>query len=300
MLAKVALYSSYLSATALVASLLLSWTRLSAGLLPEGASAPAGARFGLGQGELRAGRRARKRDPGQVAIWVALAALSVSLLTRTVAAGRPPYGSQYEFALAFAWGILVAYAALTRGRRVRGLAPIVLALALGLLVYASTMLSAILPPVPALQNNLLLGLHVGAAILAYGANAVAFAAAGLFLLQRWLRSRRGRYSALLPDVRTLDELGYRAVMVGFPMLAAVLLLGSWWASIAWGYYWNWDPKETATLATWVIYAIYLHTRVTREWQGEASAVLLLLGFAATLFTFAGNLFFQSLHSYSGL
>jgi ABC-type transport system involved in cytochrome c biogenesis permease subunit len=70
--------------------------------------------------------------------------------------------------------------------------------------------------------------------------------------------------------------------------------------VAWGRYWGWDPKETASLVTWLIYATYLHARVVRGWTGRRAAALLLIGFAATLFTYFGNYFFTGLHSYAGV
>jgi ABC-type transport system involved in cytochrome c biogenesis permease subunit len=77
------------------------------------------------------------------------------------------------------------------------------------------------------------------------------------------------------------------------------MLGAYWASIAWGRYWGWDPKETAALVTWLIYAGYLHARALRGWHGVRTAALLLLGFAAVLFTFYGNHFLGGLHTYGG-
>jgi hypothetical protein len=94
--------------------------------------------------------------------------------------------------------------------------------------------------------------------------------------------------------------GYRAVIIGFPVFATLIILGAWWASIAWGRYWGWDPKETSALATWLIYAAYLHARSLRGWSGRPAALLLVVGFGAVLFTFFGNLFFSGLHAYSGL
>ena len=288
-LARLSLYAYFAAACVVAATLLLGW------LAVAGVGAAAG----------RAGRGTRlpARAAGVVLPWgvrLALACLSASVLARAIVAGRPPWANQYEFAVAFAWACLAAYLALARRAEARPMAPGVLALALGLLLYASTLPSAVTPPVPALQSPLLLGLHVGCALVAYAANAVAFVAALLFLVQLWLRWRRGRVSRRLPAPRTLDEVGYGAVMVGFPLLGATLLLGSWWSSIAWGSYWSWDPKQTSTLATWLVYAVYLHTRVLRERQNVASAALLVLGFALTLLTYAGNLFFGGLHSYSGV
>ncbi len=103
----------------------------------------------------------------------------------------------------------------------------------------------------------------------------------------------------MPPKATLEEVSYRAVVIGFPMMILVLVLGALWANIAWGRYWGWDPKETATLITALLYAGYLHAYNLRGWRGTRSAVLLILGFAATVFTFLGNLFLGGLHSYSG-
>ncbi len=104
----------------------------------------------------------------------------------------------------------------------------------------------------------------------------------------------------LPKPQVLDEIGYRAVVIGFPFLTLTIILGAVWADTAWGTYWSWDPKETASLVTWFIYGAYLHARVMRGWRGDRAAWLLVLGFVATLFTYFGNLFFGGLHSYSGL
>jgi cytochrome c-type biogenesis protein CcsB len=160
-----------------------------------------------------------------------------------------------------------------------------------MLLYATTVPDDINPLVPALQHSTLLTIHVATAVIAYGAFAVGCGAAVLFLIQR------RKSMNWLPDRNTLDEVGYRSVMIGFPMLAATIILGAVWADIAWGRYWSWDPKETAALVTWLVYGAYLHARVIRGWRGERSAYLLLLGFAATGFTYYGNYFFGGLHSY---
>ena len=92
-----------------------------------------------------------------------------------------------------------------------------------------------------------------------------------------------------PSPLVLDEIGYRAVVVGFPFLTLTIILGAVWAETAWGSYWSWDPKETASLVTWFIYGAYLHARVMRGWRGNRAAWLLVIGFVATLFTYFGNL-----------
>ena len=87
------------------------------------------------------------------------------------------------------------------------------------------------------------------------------------------------------------------MVIGFPFLTLAILLGAFWANIAWGRYWGWDPKETASLVTWLIYAAYLHARAVRGWRGIRSAVLIIVGFVAVLLTFFGNYIFTGLHAY---
>jgi len=216
------------------------------------------------------------------------------MLFRTAATGHGPFANMYEFSIAFAWGALAMYLYFEHRYHQRVLGLVALPVALALLLYAMTIPSTIDPLVPALQNNLLLSVHVAVAIVAYGTFTVAFAAAVLYLIQGE-NGRRG-----LPSRELLDEISYKAVMVGFPFLTLTIVLGAVWAEQAWGRYWGWDPKETASLVTWLIYGSYLHARVVRGWRGQRAALLLLLGFAATLFTYFGNLFFAGLHSYSGL
>ena len=226
--------------------------------------------------------------------WVGTVALLAGLVFRTLATGHGPFSNMYEFSMAFAFGILIAYMYFERKYHQRILALVSLPVAMGMMLYAFTIPSDISPLVPALQNSFLLTVHVATAIVAYGSFAIAFAASLLYLVQ----PEGGRWG--LPKPQVLDEIGYRAVVIGFPFLTLTIILGAVWAQTAWGTYWQWDPKETASLVTWFIYGAYLHARVMRGWRGTRSAWLLMLGFAATLFTYFGNLFFGGLHSYAGL
>jgi ABC-type transport system involved in cytochrome c biogenesis permease subunit len=226
--------------------------------------------------------------------WLATLALLASLIFRTIATQHGPFANMYEFSMAFAFGILAIYMWFEHKYHQRMLALVALPVALAMMFYAATIPADIEPLVPALQNNLLLTVHVAVAIVAYGSFAIAFAASLMYLLQ----PAGGRWG--LPKPQVLDEIGYRAVVVGFPFLTLTIILGAVWADTAWGTYWSWDPKETASLVTWFIYGAYLHARVMRGWRGNRAAGLLVLGFAATLFTYFGNLFFGGLHSYSGL
>jgi cytochrome c-type biogenesis protein CcsB len=239
----------------------------------------------------------KRKDFGQYASLVAYlgyAFLTAAVVTRWIAAGRAPYSNQYEFAVAFAWGVMTAYVYIERQFRVRALGAFVVPVPIGLLIYARTLPDQVSPLIPALQNNLLLTVHVAMAVIAYGAFAVACGGAIMYLVQRNDRVR------WLPFREDIDMTCYRAVMLGFPCMALVLILGAAWGNVAWGRYWGWDPKETAALTTWLIYAGYLHAHSLKSWRGTRSSVLLLLGFGATLFTYYGNLFLGGLHAYSGL
>jgi len=242
---------------------------------------------------------------GTVATWVALAALAVSLVARWQAVDHAPWSNMYEFTIAFAAGITGFYAAFerlyeddARERSARVLGAFVIPVVCTMLVITAAFFpSDVRPLVPALQNTDLLAIHVAAMILAYGALSVSFGAAVLYLAQGGKLNRFPR----LPNAETLDDIAYRSVMLGFPVLAIGIALGAYWANSAWGRYWGWDPKETSALVTWLIYGIYLHMRGLRNWSGTRSAVLLVAGFGAVMFTyFAVNLWVSGLHSYAGV
>ncbi|MES2210794.1 MAG: cytochrome c biogenesis protein CcsA [Chloroflexota bacterium] len=226
---------------------------------------------------------------------LAFTSMAGSLLLRAIVVGRGPYGNMFEFTVAFAASILGGYLVLSRRYPIRSIGFVPTGVALGLALYASSLPSQIVPLVPALQNAPLLTIHVGMAMLSYGIFATSFGAGIGYLIQ----GREDRFS-WLPSHRVLDEVAYRAVIIGFPIFATMIILGSWWASIAWSRYWGWDPKETAALVTWLIYAIYLHARNQRSWAGRPAAILLVVGFFMVLVTYSGSLWFSGLHAYSGL
>lgn len=229
--------------------------------------------------------------------WFGVAFQVASILFRTGAGGRLPLSNMYEFSSTFVLLAGVVYLLFERWYGVRQLGAIVLPLIVGMCAYIWLLpaeLREVNALIPALQNRPLMTIHVSMAILAYATFAVAFAAAVLFLVaNRW-------QVAWLPSPDLLDDLGYRAVTIGFPAMSLVLILGSVWAYRAWGTYWQWDPKETAALFTWLIYGVYLHTRSLRGWRGSRSAVILLVAFAAVVFTYFGNYVFGGLHAYGGV
>jgi len=224
--------------------------------------------------------------------WLALGG---SMLLRAIVVGRGPWGNMFEFSVAFAFSMIGGYLFLQRRYPIRTIGFIPLGVALAMLLYASSLPSEIAPLVPALQNAPLLTIHVGMAVISYGIFATSFAAGVAYLVQ----GQNDRFT-WLPSHKVLDEVAYRAVIIGFPIFATMIILGSWWASIAWSRYWGWDPKETAALVTWLTYAIYLHARNQRSWAGRPAALLLVVGFGMVLVTYSGSLWFSGLHAYSGL
>lgn len=229
--------------------------------------------------------------------WFGVGFQMASILLRTIAGGRLPLSNMYEFSSTFILLAGVVYLLFERWYGVRQLGAIVLPLIVAMCAYIWLLpvnLREVDALIPALQNQPLMTVHVSMAILAYATFAVAFAAAVLFLIaNRWR-------VAWLPSADLLDDLGFRAVTIGFPAMSLVLILGSVWAYRAWGTYWQWDPKETAALFTWLIYGVYLHTRSLRGWRGSRSAIILLVAFAAVIFTYFGNYIFGGLHAYGGV
>jgi cytochrome c-type biogenesis protein CcsB len=101
--------------------------------------------------------------------------------------------------------------------------------------------------------------------------------------------------------KMLDDMTYKSIAVGFPLFTiGGVIMGAIWANSAWGTYWSWDPKETWSLITWFVYAVYLHARLVAGWRGKKAAVLSIIGFVAVIFTYLGvNLVLSGLHSYGG-
>ncbi|MBK5225515.1 MAG: c-type cytochrome biogenesis protein CcsB [Thermoleophilia bacterium] len=107
------------------------------------------------------------------------------------------------------------------------------------------------------------------------------------------------FSSRLPSLDVLDEVSYRGIAFGFPLLTIGIITGAIWADQAWGRWWGWDPKETWSLITWLFYGAYLHTRLTMGWRGRHSAIIAVIGLIVVLFTYLGvNLFLSGLHSYA--
>ncbi len=232
--------------------------------------------------------------------------LFMSLMFRTIITGHAPWTNMFEASIALAEFLTLAYIFFEVRYQTRALGVIATGVSFVLMVFAVWVGQAFnqAEPIafskitPALQDNPILTIHVSMMIVSYAFFIVAFACGVMILLQG--EGAKPRY-AWLPTADAADELGYKAVTIGFPVLALGIILGAWWANYAWGHYWSWDPKETSALITWLIYAIYLHMRGLVGLRGRWMGIMLIAGFAATLFTYFGVSFIiPGLHSYAGV
>jgi cytochrome c-type biogenesis protein CcsB len=241
-----------------------------------------------------------------------------SVVTRGLAAHRVPWGNMYEFSSVVTLGASTTFLVLLARPRTRPLVrplgafvmlPIVLTLGLG----ATVLYSKAEPLQPALQDYWI-KIHVVAAIIAWGTFMVGAVATGGYLVrsryekklaaaspsERLALSSRGLARHLAP-AENLDRLAYRVNAFAFPIWTFAIVAGAIWAERAWGRYWGWDPKETWSFITWVVYAGYLHARATAGWKGHRAAALALLGFSClTIDYYVVNIFVVGLHSYAGL
>jgi len=239
---------------------------------------------------------------GKVARGLISAGFAVHLLFtlfRYMEAGHTPITNLHESLSFFSMAVVGVFIFFERRFKILVLGSFVTPVALVLMLVSSLFPSAIAPLNPALKSKWLV-VHTIVAFLGYASFAVAFGAAIIYLMQeRFLKKRKisGLFQRL-PSLDTLDEINYRCLTFGFPLLTVAIISGAIWAETAWGTYWSWDPKETWSLITWFVYAALLHGRLTTGWRGKKAAILAIIGFFVLLFTFLGvNLLMPGLHSY---
>jgi cytochrome c-type biogenesis protein CcsB len=217
--------------------------------------------------------------------------------------GRAPLTNLYESLVFFALTVAVLYLILEKKYNIRTVGAFVTPFPFLVMAYASLNPNEIQPLVPALKSNWLIS-HVVTCFVGYAAFAVSFGVSVLYLFkvraEHLAAKSPGFILGYVPESGALDEIGYKTIAIGFPLLTIGIVTGAFWANVAWGTYWSWDPKETWSLIVWFIYAAYLHARITRGWRGTKAAVLSIVGFIATLFCYLGvNLILSGLHSYGG-
>lgn len=228
-------------------------------------------------------------------------AQTVGLVLRGFHVGMLAVTSTYETLIFYSWVIVVAFLVATvfiqrHTRLVASVGEVTAGISVAMIALAASPLFSAEPrPLVAVLRSHWLALHVSCAILGEGFFAVASVSSGLLL---WL-SRKGQSRVSQATLQLLDSLSYKTIALGFPLFTlGGLFFGAIWAKHAWGRYWGWDPKETFTLVTWLVYVIYLHLRVGLGWRGRRVAWVAVLGFALALFTFLGvNYLLRGLHSY---
>jgi cytochrome c-type biogenesis protein CcsB len=214
-----------------------------------------------------------------------------------------PWSNQFEAMAYVSWAIILGYVLLEFRYRIKTVGAFVVGIgfiAMGAASLLPYRYQTAEPLVPAL-NSYWIYIHVSVTLTSYAAFAMA-GGLGLMYLFRERAERKGPVTgvmASLPDLETIDELGYKAIMVGFPLLAFGIILGAMWANYAWGGYWSWDPKETWSLIVWLIYGAYIHARMTRGWEGRRAAIYAVFGFLMVIFCFWGvNFLLSGLHAYA--
>lgn len=223
----------------------------------------------------------------------------LSTIHRFSSAGHLPVTNMHESLSFFALTIVGAFILFERKYKVTILGAFVVPIALLLVISSNAFPSAIRELNPALKSNWL-WIHTIMAFISYAMFTIAFGAAVIYLIQQYFlkKKRLGALFQKLPSLNTLDDINYRCLTIGFPLLTIAIITGAIWAEKAWGTYWSWDPKETWSLITWFIFAALLHSRLTTGWRGKRASLLTIAGFLIMLFTFIGvNLWLPGLHAY---
>ncbi len=217
-------------------------------------------------------------------VILGIISLSVYIGLRWKVGGRPPFSNMFESLVTFGWAIALVSIFIDLKYKIRGVALLATLMSLLAVGYASLLDKEIAPLLPALKSNWLT-IHVLTCFIGYAALTVAFGASLILLFKK-------------KEDKNLDVISYKTIAFGFLFLSLGIISGAVWANSAWGTYWSWDPKETWSLITWFVYAIYMHTRFRKGWQGRKAAWLSVIGFLAMLFTYFGvNYLLSGLHSY---
>lgn len=186
----------------------------------------------------------------------------------------------------FSLAIVGGFILFERRYKVTTLGSFITPVALLMLIASSSLHAAVRQLPPILQSNWF-GIHALLAFVSYACFTIAAGVAVMYLIQRYFLKTKhfGALFQKLPSLETMDEISYRCLTVGFPLLTIAIISGSIWSEQAMGSYWIWDRKQTWSLIIWLIYATLLHGRLTIGWRGKRAAILSILGFIVVLFTF---------------
>lgn len=274
---------------------------------------------------------------GYYGVCLANILLTMLLGSRWLENGYFPLSNLYESLLFFVWGITFINGIIEYQTALPLVGAISTPLSLFVVAFATLSLpegmQKAAPLVPALKSNWLM-MHVSIMMMSYSTLIIGSLLSILFLVltsgkevtlqgnsigytnlqNNNNNSDRDKSIALLENVipikkeyspnkklnllESLDNLSYRIIGLGFPLLTIGIIAGAVWANEAWGSYWSWDPKETWALITWLVFAAYLHARITKAWQGKRPAILAAIGFVVVWICYLGvNFLGKGLHSY---
>nr|AZJ16650.1 cytochrome c-type biogenesis protein CcsA [Seminavis robusta] len=267
---------------------------------------------------------------GKFSTLIANFLLFFILCSRWIVAGYFPLSNLYESLLFLTWTLLTIYLFIETKTKSKLIGSILIPVALLINGFANLTLSPEMqkssPLVPALQSNWLM-LHVSMMLLSYATLIMGSLLCILFLVisknkdvdlkiiddsslplynimldyyEAKLVSPSNEIAELgkLKLLQSIDNWSYRIIGLGFPFLTIGIISGGVWANEAWGSYWSWDPKETWALITWLVFATYLHARITKGWEGNKTAILGGLGFFVIWICYLGvNFLGKGLHSY---
>ena len=269
------------------------------------------------------------KKAGMAAMAVALVGSFITLWCRALIAQHAPWSNLWESMITMLFASLIFYFVVEVWYKPRYFgvvaAPLVLILIGGASLLPENFKGAA-PLMPALQSYWI-KVHVLFMLFSYAAFTMSFAAAMAYFFFSWKAKKERREEVLMASgggaavlaggpgapatgggkgtygdqLAFFDELTYRLILMGFPLLMIGIITGAMWANGAWGTYWSWDPKETWSLITWFVYAAYLHARLTHDWTGDKAAGLAALGFVSMIVTYIGvNYLSSGLHSYGFL
>ncbi|MBI4709971.1 MAG: cytochrome c biogenesis protein CcsA [Nitrospirae bacterium] len=218
-------------------------------------------------------------------LWITVVIHTLLIIFRTVEGMRPPFQTLYETLSWFAWSASVTYLYVqNRWHNVHLPGFIVAGLSMAACLYSLLSRSPEIAPVPPALQSPWYEAHVIIAFLSYAVFVVSFAVEVCYLK---FKTSPGNPPVFGVFDEEFHRWTHRLVLFGFPLLTFAVFSGAAWANDAWGRYWSWDPKETWSLITWTVYALYLHTKAIGRWRGKPASILNIIGFVCMIMTFLG-------------
>jgi len=243
---------------------------------------------------------------------------TITLFSRWLGEGYFPLSNLYESLIFLSWGISTLHLFIESKTKSRLIGSISVPILFFLSGFSSltlpTEMQKALPLVPSLQSNWLM-MHVSMMMVSYATLILGSLLSILYLAFSIFKKRTNNKILVQSEksniaietninyskmslLETIDTWSYRIIGLGFPFLTIGIISGAVWANEAWGSYWSWDPKETWALITWLIFAVYLHSRLLKGWQGEKAATIGSCGFFVIWICYLGvNFLGKGLHSY---